>query len=81
MTFRFQKQDSLKRISGLFEPVINWILFFFISPRRLVEKRVIMKLPDYCEEVKLEKDKKVKAECQKRAKRIKQRILARNKLD
>ena len=60
---------------------LSGIYFYLIFLRRLVEKRVITQLPDYCEEVKLEKDKKVKAECKKRAKRIKERILARNKLD
>jgi len=45
--------------------------------RKLVKKRVINKLPDYCEEAKIEKSKKVKADCQKRAKRIKERILER----
>ena len=45
--------------------------------RQLVKKRVINKLPDYCEEVKIEKSEKVKKDCVKRAKRIKERIIAR----
>ena len=47
--------------------------------RQLVKKKVINKLPDYCEEAKIEKSKKVKDDCKKRAKRIKERILERLK--
>ena len=45
--------------------------------RQLVKKKVINKLPEYCEEAKIEKSKKVKDDCKKRAKRIKERILER----
>jgi len=45
--------------------------------RQLVKKKVINKLPDYCEEVKMEKLQKVKEDCKKRAKRIKERIVKR----
>ena len=47
--------------------------------RQLVKKKVINKLPEYCEEAKIEKSKKVKDDCKKRAKRIKERILERLK--
>lgn len=45
--------------------------------RQLVKKKVINKLPDYCEEVKIEKSQKIKEDCKKRAKRIRERIIGR----
>ena len=47
--------------------------------RSLVKKKVINKLPDYCEQTRLEKDDKVKEECGNRAKRIRERITERKR--
>ena len=47
--------------------------------RKIVQQKMIQKLPDYCEQTileKLEKDKKRK-DCANRAKRIKERIKKR----
>ena len=45
--------------------------------RSLVKKKVINKLPDYCEQTKLEKSHEMKKECSNRAKRIRERITER----
>ena len=45
--------------------------------RSLVKKKVINKLPDYCEQTKLEKSVELKKECSNRAQRIRERITER----
>ena len=47
--------------------------------RSLVKKKVINKLPDYCEQTKLEKSDKMKKECSNRAQRIRERIAKRHR--
>lgn len=47
--------------------------------RSIVKKKVINKLPDYCEQTKLEKEQKIKEECSNRAKRIRERITKRRR--
>ena len=47
--------------------------------RSLVKKKVINKLPDYCEQTKLEKKEDIKKECSNRAKRIRERITERRR--
>ena len=47
--------------------------------RQIVKERVINKLPDYCEEIKMEKSQKMAEDCRKRAKRIKERVIKRLK--
>merc|ERR1711971_878904 len=45
--------------------------------RQLVRERVIQKLPDYCEQARTEKAEEKKADCARRAKRIRERIKQR----
>ena len=47
--------------------------------RILVKKKVINKLPDYCEQSKLETSDKLKKECSNRAQRIRERISERQR--
>ena len=47
--------------------------------RSLVRRKVINKLPDYCEQTKLEKEEEIKKECSNRAKRIRERITDRRR--
>ena len=47
--------------------------------RKVVQSKVINKLPDYCEQSVLEENEKRKKECAQRAKRIKERIVERLK--
>ena len=47
--------------------------------RSLVKKKVINKLPDYCEQTKLEKKEDIRRECSNRARRIRERITERRR--
>ena len=47
--------------------------------RKLVQQKVINKLPDYCEQAKIRNSGKEKKECSNRAKRIRERVKERLK--
>ena len=47
--------------------------------RKLVQQKVINKLPDYCEQTKIKNNDKEKKECSNRAKRIRERVKERLK--